>query len=202
MMEQRSRRKSAILQSDTLRRLMQGFNVLSPEKKGVVLSHIGILVFSFFPWMHITSNVSEYAIILFSRGNVSLFLILTIIFLSALVLFLFIDSFLGLKTIKLPFSTDYVYAFVGMQQFIIAFLALSALVIWGKQIGIVRLSFGFFFTMICIIAAIVATFLDIRVQKRKKTQEFFRSPASSPAPDTTQASSEPKQTRINQVDKI
>lgn len=198
-----SRRKPArksILKNPKLSLLMKNFQKLGIEEKAVILSHGLIIFFCFFPWIRITPYsakfIDPYEIYMFSNGNVSRFILLLILFLSLLVLVFFLDKLLILKKLRIPFSRKYVHLFVSAQQFIMIFLAISAMVIWGKQIGETDLNLGFFGCLIAIISGGVSTFLEIKKEKKSHAQEFFRapqknqktSPENAPKDPTTQQS--------------
>lgn len=208
-MESRIKRKKPFFQSDMMRLLMQEFTRLSIEKKAIIASHGAVILFSFFPWVRLVrERGDEIDITLFLSGNVALLSMLMIVFLSLLVLFLFVDKLLNLKIAKVPFSLDYIYAIVGAQQFILLFLSLSSILIWVNLSGDSHISFGFFACFVAIVSGIVATFLDIRNEKKKKTQAFFQSPSvggmksEAPKKEDTQSSEKTTAPRlINQIDK-
>lgn len=208
-MEKRSRRATTskkILNNAMVALLISNFKKLSVEKKTLIISHFFVFLFCFFPWLRITpyeARTFEITVALFSRENVSLFLMLTIIFIAILVLLLFVDTLLNLKKVKIPFSRDYIYLFAGTQQFILCFLAISALYLCGKLYGDSSILFGFFACLVSIIAGMVATFLEIRNEKKREAHEFFQTPGETQEAQTkttTQPNLE-KSSPINHIDK-
>lgn len=192
------RARSSLMKNLYVSNLIKNVKRSSNEEKGVILAHGLILFLILTPWVQITRQGAVFDIHMFHAENPAIYLLGLVSMISLLTLLMFIDRFTGLQKIKLQVPSSYLFLVGSIQQFILALLTLSVLLLWGKPFGETSIKIWFWISFIVIIGGALAAFLEIQRGKKEKAQSFFKNPSSQNSSENASSSEKNENTPRSQ----
>ena len=156
--------------------LHKNFRELNFEKKVIFVSHILTVVLCFFPWFEYDIGDFSPASSYNAFGGPGAMIGFIIALISFVIGLYFLDRLFESERVELPVSENSLFFGASLQQLLLIVLAWSVLSFIGREYSQSAIRFGIFLAFVAQVTALVATFLNIQLDRQHQAQSFFNNP--------------------------